>query len=213
MKTTEIKNKIQELTRGLNRADFDLFKTQIEEIRQLEKQLKSLELTQKVNFINSYSEFKRQVIKELLQVGPISSDLITNDGKLNKSRRKGNEKLFDFCDKYKVWFDKYEIHFFNSNSYSLKFSLYREMYINGDATPIETVTLENILKHYDIPLKPLTVKQVEAQAKKIEKLSNEFKNKVEEHKKKLDQLNVSFFDGNTFFYQSEEKIKTYKFRY
>jgi hypothetical protein len=214
MKTAEqIKNEIQDLTRNLSRSNLDQYKIEIDKIRTLETELKKLELTNKINYLNKLFVFKREVISEFLKIGEINTDLITNDGKLNKGRKKGNEKLFDFCEKYKVTFDKHEIHFISAENYALRFSLWKTIYIDGNETKIENVSFDKILNYYNIPCKPLNVKQVEKQLIKIEKLSNEFKNKIEEHEKKLKDLNSYFFDSNSFFYQSEQRVKQFKSRY
>lgn len=186
----------------------------VSEIKQAEEAVKLEELQTKVNYINTREARKRALLKQIIFFGHIDADLLTNDMKLNKTKRKQAPELFEFADKQSVYFS-IRFGITSINIYSEKgrttdeFETGKKIFGEGDNPPVLNFeSFEDACNKNGVLLKSITVKQVQKQLSNIKKATEALKAAEEKHSKTLEANNSYFLTCENFAKQQNANIHT-----
>lgn len=204
-----LENKLQELRKELRDLPKDKIskkegKTLIEKIEKVQHMIYMQELKNKVSRINKeHAEF-REFIKDFLKVTNTYNnteliDLITNSGKLHKTKIKKYPILVEFIKKYPyVYFDTD----YNGKQFRVRYNR-REFFVHNiwsteENKYIDYTKPEQMYKWFGIIPKDLTVEEVYKQIQEVKEESKRFKKQIEEYKARQKDNNVYFLENNGF---------------
>jgi hypothetical protein len=95
----ELKQELENVKRrSFSFGDRESFKAYKAKTEELENQINALEFKEKVKEINEREAKRRELMKAIFSIGLIDIDLLTNDMKLNKTKRKQAPELAKFVD-------------------------------------------------------------------------------------------------------------------
>jgi len=204
-------NRLQEkigetLTNGTNLEIEELFK----KARQAEIDVKNAELVEKIETINTREKRRRAKLKKVLAIGLIDIDLITNDMRLNQSKRKQAPELYKLADNSKSLYFSHGYHgVINMHLDHEEFSTGKVIYTDSKASevmPFDSFT--DACERNSVLIKSLTLKQVQKQIAGIKKATNQLKAAEEKHSKALEANNSHFLKCERFFDQRNANIYT-----
>ncbi len=162
----------------------------VSQIKDAEKQVKELELITKIKNINSRDKIHRELLAEFLEVGAIDPELITNDNKLHKTKRKQNEKLYTFIEKHGGYF-KHEYDnvikvIVNNGRQPFELQNTWVEYSNGNKELKSFTSVEEICKYKGILLNDLKVSDAKKRLAAIDKATAKLKQALELYGKETD---------------------------
>lgn len=174
----------------------------VEQIRQAEQDIRQAELIEKVETINKREKERRELMRKVLAVGPVNAELLTNDLKLNKTKRKQAPELFELVDNAKSAYFTHGYHgiikmTLNHREFETGFTSY-ESGSTSEVKPFKS--FEHACECNGVLLKSITVKQVQRQIDKIMKANEAF----EAAEKKF---NASKKANNEYFLRGEGFIQ------
>lgn len=95
----ELKQELENVKRkSFSFGDRESFKAYKAKTEKLEEQINALEFTEKINQLNKREAKSRELMKAIFSIGLVDIDLLTNDMKLNKTKRKQAPELAKFVD-------------------------------------------------------------------------------------------------------------------
>ena len=194
----------QSITSGIN------LDTIVQEINSCESQLRTIELLNKVKIINTREAGRREMLKKIVSVGLFSSDLLTNDLKLNKTKIKANPGLYQLHKEtpymyFKIGYDS--IISICSNGFEYRTG--KKIYSNSSSSEILPFeSFEDACNFNNVQLKAISPKKVQKQINSIKKAEAALKlasEKCEEIKKTNES---HFLSSEGFFSQQNANIHT-----
>lgn len=179
-------------------------------IREAEVALKNSELIGKVQSINNREIKKRTVLKKIISIGLFSSDLLTNDNKLNKSKRKQNPELYKFYDEQKfMYFSIGYDQIISIHINGHKFYTGKKIYSSGETSEILPFeSFEDACSFNNVQVKNITVKQVQKQIDRIKKATEILKAAGDKYGETKKANNSYFLESEGFFDQQNANIHT-----
>lgn len=213
IRLTEKLNKLQtELIKALDNCN-DLELDQIAgKIRTLEAEKLNNTIQLKVDRINKDHKERREILKTLLSFGPIDSDLITNDRKLNKSKRKSNPELYKFADENP--YTSFSFAYDGLMEINVKRNKYKVQRVKsgGYQEPNETIDFENFeqaCSYNNILPKSKTFKQVKKELAKIDQITAKLQAQIEKNSEDLKKTDYYFLESNGFL--SRHNVSAYEY--
>ena len=184
--------------------------TIIEDIKTAEAELKTIELTDKVEVINKRETARRAMLSRIVVVGLFSVDLLTNDMKLNKSKRKQNPQLYKLADDtpymyFKIGYDN----IISICTGGFEYRTGKKIYSNNESSEILPFeSFEDACSFNNIQTKNITAKQVQKQIEKIKKAEEALKLASEKCEATKKDNNSHFLTSEGFFSQQNANIHT-----
>jgi hypothetical protein len=176
----EEKSQLLEIIRG---GDLGHYTKTVPRIREIETQIKSLQLQSKVEEINKKEMAIKDFLADLLKLGVIDPDLFTNEGKMHKGRTLRKPKVTQFFTKYKyarisVSGQPRQVYVHHEGE------KYSNTCINSYTIPREEQeqvlfkSLKEICKHYGIITEPLEYEKVRQSLANINKATALFEGQM-----------------------------------
>jgi len=201
----ELNDKLGREMSDLNDKDLDSL---VLEIRKAEQELKDTNLKAKINSINKREAIKRDVLASLCTVGMFDSELVTNDGKLNKTKRKQAPNLYDFIDTleyYHISFGYDGVPKLNTNGNT--YYMYSKDYSTKEFKPFES--FEDACNFNRVLTEVVKFGEVKAKLKKLAKIEAKFKEQCNKYEESKNELNIYFLSGEGIAQQQNANIHTH----
>jgi hypothetical protein len=210
-KLKELKNELEALRMKSfeygNTESFRAYKSKTEE---LQKQINGLEFTKRVNDLNKREEERREAMKFIFSIGPINVDLLTNDMRLDKTKRKQAPELAKLVDG-----DKY-IYFTHGHSGVIRIHIDGQEYNTGFTTYEDRQTsevkpftsLEHAYECNSIQAGKVSAAKVRKQLERINRATLAMEETEKKYKKILEDNNAYFLQCEKFATQRNQNIYT-----
>lgn len=200
----EEKNSLLEIIRG---GDLSQYTKTVPRIREIETQIKIIQLQNKVEEINKKEMAIKEFLSDLLKLGVIDPELFTNDGKLHKGKTLRKPKVTAFFTKYKyarisvkdqpkrvyVHHEGERYSNTNVNSYTLP----RE-----EQEQVLFKSLKEICKHYGILTEPLEYEKLRQSLANISKATYIFEEQIKAYGEALKAENSSKLEEYGLLYST-----------
>jgi len=192
----------------------------LKDIKTVEQEIKDTELKQKIEGINKRDAVFREFLKDLFNVGIILHDLITDSGKLHKSKQKQNPLLYALVEKYQytyftISYEKRVIVHFNTLGHRKEFENTRINYsLPKEAQKQEVFsTFEELCKYNRVLHIPIKLNDVKKQLQAIDKATEKFEIERKKYDNELEKQQKYFLDNEGFLYSSPTHSYTHKSKF
>ena len=182
---------------------------------ELQSKIKELEFKQKVKDINKREAKRRELMKQIFEFGHINSDLLTNDMKLNKTKRKQAPKLAKFVEEnpytyFSIDYSKVTCIHVNGVKYQTGFTTYEN---SKTSEPKSFESFEHALKVNNIQESNISAAKIAAQLRRIDKATAALEAAQEKYRDILNSNDAYFLKSEGFATETNTHQYTTKSKY
>lgn len=177
--------------------NFDIL---LKQIREAEAQVNDLELINRVEVINKREAKKREILKKIVAIGPVNGELLTNDGRLNKTKSKQAPELYKLADQYSLYFKVSYSGIIRVNVYTGRQSFefdtgYKDYNLPREEQKIEPFKdFSHACQINGVQEKKITVAKVKKQLQALKKANDKFKAETEKFEAAQKKNNAYFLE-------------------